>query len=160
MHTHTHTPTLALAPTDNKYAPGSSTDRNTRTVCQFLPHALTKDYQRRCIQSNHAAFSKNLKASLRMEGILVICSCIINDHNYVLDLRIHPVFMDALRKASISLKSLQERIGNKALNVTRSTAPGLLQGPRLIYCLPDWWLRVTQLLAPATLARCERDYSF
>ncbi len=96
-----------------------------------------------------------------MERMRVVCFCIINDQNDVLEfsqncceregekkacifaiLHNRPHRHTCVRKASKYLtkgRTCRKAIRCKVLSVTCSSAPGLLQGPGLIYYLPDWW---------------------
>lgn len=155
--------------------------KNIRNVCQFLSDALTKDYQRSCIQSNHSSFSeKNWERSLWMERMLVICSCITNDKKWRFGLvqstvefillyffvfsRIHlTVFIQVLMfTKQVNLRqrgSLQEGIRYKVVCAKCRSASGLLQGPGLIYCLPNWWVWERASYWPRPLWPGVRDYS-
>lgn len=108
-------------------------------------------------------FQKSWKRSLWMEGMLVFCSCIINDQNDVLDFfasyyekrncifqtipnRLYPyTYVHKASKSPIEGQACRKVIRCKVRSVTCSSAPGLLQDPGLIYCLPDWWVYVIGL---------------
>lgn len=54
--------------------------------------------------------------------------------------RLHPhTYAHKASKSPTEGQARRKVIRYKVLSVTCSSAPGLLQGHGLIYCLPDWW---------------------